>query len=220
MSDSLAAFLAELRSWSPQADELPLLEGALDPHRSDERVLLFAVDPCRGAWIRIPAGAVAGVRQTGEVRCGAAVYPGVEVRLDEDAPATLPVVDAARLAAIAAGAGPGSEDDGELLAGGDEGTASRDVHLELRPEGKLYRTRIDVEGRRVRNMEWDGERGVYVAEIQGLAVEDALDVQLQGWGNEGATLTLSLEVDGEPLTPEMEATVTDRPGEARRSYRL
>lgn len=220
MSESLSNFLSELREWKPSADELPILEGALDPHRSDEGILLFAVRPCRGSWIRIPAGVVAGVRQVGEARCGAAAYPRVELQLDREAPAALTVVDAVRAATAAAGAGPGIGDDGELLDDGTGDGASHDVRMELHPEGKLYRTRLEVEGHRVRNMDWDGERGVYVAEIQGLTVEDALDVHLQGWGNEGASLTLSVEVDGRRLEPELEARVTDRPGEARRSYRL
>jgi hypothetical protein len=218
MPDPVTDFLAALGKWVPEDEPLPLLEGAVDPHRSDEKFLLFALDPCRGPWTRIPTEAVAAVRLIGDEGCGPAVFPRVQVELDGSAPAALTVVDAVR----AASRTPASPAGAAQTLGGEpaEGTASHDVHVEVRPEGKLYRIRLQLEGHDVRRMDWDPKRKVYVADVQGLPVEDALEVVLQGWGNRDAKLSLSVEVDGRVLTPGMEATITDRPAEARRSYPL
>lgn len=213
---ALADVLDGLRGWRPPPEELPSFEGAVDPHRSRDGLLLFASDPCGGPWIRIPAEAVASIRQLGEARCGALVLPRVRLELDPEAPAAFTVADALRAATLDGG----QEGGGALLQDEEDETASHHVSLELRPAGKLYRTRLQVEGHEVRSMEWDSERKVYTAEIPGLMVEDALDVHLQAWGNDGASLTLSVEVDGRVLEPPLEANITRGPGEARTSYRL
>ena len=220
MSDSVADLLAALPTWTPEEESPPLLEGAVDRHRSGEDHLFFAVDPCRGPWFRVPASAVAAVRLAGDLRCGPVVHPRVQLELDPGAEATPTVLDAVRAGVRGAGSRGGGEAGARLGGGPADESASHDVRVEVRPEGKLYRIRLQLEGHEVKRVDWDADRKVYVADIPGLPVEDALDVVLQAWGNKGATLTLSVEVDGRALKPEMEATVTDRPGEARRSYRL
>jgi hypothetical protein len=220
MSDSVSDFLAVLVEWEAEEEDLPLLEGAVDPHRSDESHVLFALDPCRGPWTRIPAEAISAIRIVAERRCGPAAFPTVQVTLSPEAPSALTVIDAVRAGLVASG--PARAADGTGLLGGEpaEGSSTHDVRVEVRPDGKLYRIRLHLEGHEVRHVDWDHERKVYVAEIQGLPVEDSLDVVLQAWGNQGATLTLSVEVDGRAMKPTLQATVTDRPGEARRSYSL
>ena len=221
MSESFTDFLGQLRERAGRPEEGSLVfEGALDPFRSDEALLFFATDPCRGPWLRIPVGAVADLRHTGETRCGPLGFPRVRVELDPEDSSTPPVVDG-----IAAGlrvglpAGRGASPGAGGMSEADDG-ASHDVTAEIHPEGRIYRIRLQVEGHEVQGVAWDGERKLYVARIPGLVVEDALDVYLQAWGNDGASLTLTVEVDGRTLDPPLEAKVTQRPGEARRSYRL
>ena len=221
MADSLADLLETLRA-RPPADEPPaVVEGALDPHRSDQRHLLFTTRPPGGPWIRVPAGAVASAHLLEDVRSGPVAWPRVRLTLDPSDPATPTVVDAVRASSRPAAATGWPGGSGARLGGGeDDDGASHDVSVEMTPTGRLYRIKLEVEGHDVRDVSWDGERKVYVASIPGLPVEDALDVSLAAWGSEGAALSCVLEIDGRRLDPPLEVRVSEGPGEARRSYRL